>query len=212
MTPKLLRRSLMASLATAALLGTATPAHAGALVASAKDCPATSLSRPFARWLDPLNYTLVPGGSFEAGAPDWKRSKASVVLGNESFFVRSPFDARSLSIAPGGSAQSPVICAGVDHLVMRFFARRNGGGLLSSLTAPLKVEVLYEDAGGTVRALPLVSVSGGTSWSPGLQVPVVGNLLPLLPGELTPLAFRFTATGSTGWMIDDVYLDPQRRS
>ena len=36
---------------------------------------------------------------------------------------------------------------------------------------------------------------------------VIANLLPLLPGETTPVAFRFTAQGAD-WSIDDVYVDP----
>ena len=39
---------------------------------------------------------------------------------------------------------------------------------------------------------------------------VVANLLPLLPGEHTPVAFRFTALGGD-WSIDDVYVDPYSR-
>ena len=36
--------------------------------------------------------------------------------------------------------------------------------------------------------------------------------LPLLPGERTPVAFRFTPQGKGTWSIDDVYVDPHARS
>jgi hypothetical protein len=40
---------------------------------------------------------------------------------------------------------------------------------------------------------------------------VIGaNLLPLLPGSKTAVAFRFTAV-SGDWQIDDVYVDPFTR-
>jgi hypothetical protein len=43
-------------------------------------------------------------------------------------------------------------------------------------------------------------------------MPIVANLLPLLPGDHTPVAFRFTPVGLGGdWRIDDLYVDPYRR-
>ena len=41
---------------------------------------------------------------------------------------------------------------------------------------------------------------------------MLANLLPLLPGEMTAVAFRFTARGGASWAIDDIYVDPKRRS
>jgi len=38
-------------------------------------------------------------------------------------------------------------------------------------------------------------------------MPVIANLLPLVPGEQTPVAFRFTARRGAV-QIDDVYVDP----
>ena len=39
---------------------------------------------------------------------------------------------------------------------------------------------------------------------------MVGNLLPLLPGDMTPVEFRFTPLLGGDWQIDDVYVDPFR--
>jgi hypothetical protein len=39
-------------------------------------------------------------------------------------------------------------------------------------------------------------------------MPIVVNLLPLLPGDHTAVAFRFSTAGN--WQIDDVYVDPYR--
>ena len=75
--------------------------------------------------------------------------------------------------------------------MMRFFARRTSGWLLDSL----KVEVLFEGAGGQVNSLPIGLVLAGGSWQPTLPFPVLASLLPLLPGEQTPVAFRFTPVG-----------------
>jgi hypothetical protein len=39
---------------------------------------------------------------------------------------------------------------------------------------------------------------------------VLASLLPLLPGQRTPVRFRFTPVGGASWQIDDVYVDPWR--
>jgi hypothetical protein len=170
------------------------------------------MDQKFLPWLDVFNYTLVPGGSFEAGTPGWKLSGgASIVSGNEPWRVNSASDSRSLSLPRGSSATSPAMCAGLSHLFLRLFSQRtNSGGLLGALTSSLQTEVLFEDAGGNVRSLPLLNLDLGSQWGPTLPIPVVANLLPLL-GDKTAIAFRFTPKGSASWRIDDVYLDPYRR-
>jgi hypothetical protein len=149
------------------------------------------------------------GGDFESGAAGWKLSGARVVDGNEPWRVGDAGDAKSLSIPAGTSATSPVMCAGLDHLFMRYFAKSKAS-LLGTLTSHLRVEVLVETSTGATLALPLGIQALTTSWSPSLPVPVVGNLLPLLPGEHTPVAFRFTAQGAD-FTVDDVWVDPYGR-
>jgi hypothetical protein len=166
------------------------------------------LERPFVRWLDMSQYTLLPGGSFEGGAPGWSLSGATVKAGNEPFFVRARADGRSLSLPPGSSATSAPLAVGLLHPTMRLLASASGGSALSTL----EVDVLFELATGQVVSLPIGVVTAATnhSWAPSLPLPVVANLLPLLPGRLTPVAFRFTPRGNAAWTIDDVYVDPKR--
>ena len=38
---------------------------------------------------------------------------------------------------------------------------------------------------------------------------VLANLLPLLPGEKTPVQFRVTSVGLGTWWVDDFYVDPR---
>jgi len=205
-------RGLALTLTLGALsLATAAPAHAGLLVESAENCEPKPTKQVFLPWLDPLNYVAVTGGDFESGAAGWKLSGARVVDGNEPWRVSGSDDGKSLSIPAGASATSPVMCAGLDHLFMRYFAKSKAS-LLGTLTSHLRVEVLFETSTGAVGSLPLGIQVLNSSWAPSLPVPVVANLLPLLPGEHTPVAFRFTAVGSASWTIDDVYLDPRSRS
>ncbi|TMM03681.1 MAG: hypothetical protein E6G10_06965 [Actinobacteria bacterium] len=192
-----------ASLGVSAL-ATAPAALAGPLVATATDCPSEVLTQPFLPWADPASYVLAPDGGFEAGASGWSLSDAAITADNESFYVHGSGDGAALELAPGGSATSAPMCVGIEHPTLRFFARHDG-----SAASTLRVDVLYEDAAGTTRSLTIGRVLGGDDWSPTLVMPVVANLLALVPGERTAVAFRFTAEGAdAAWRIDDVYVDP----
>jgi len=194
--------------AVLAVCAAAPAAQAGPLVASAPSCDVEVLEKPFARWLDPLTYHIVPGGTFEQGAAGWSLSNANVVSGNETFYVHGAGESKSLSLPRGSSATTPTMCARLDKPVMRFFAK-SSGGLLSLST--LYVDVLFETAGGQVASLPAGVVLPNTKWQPTLPLPVLASLLPLLPGQATPVQFRFRPVGSATWTIDDVYFDPGRR-
>jgi hypothetical protein len=213
MLPTVLRRARLLAVAlisATCLMVPAADAWAGLLVRTTTSCDSQPLERPFVRWLDPLNYTLAPNGGLEAGARDWTLSKASVVSGNETFYVRSGGDSKSLYLPEGSSATTRAMCVGVDHLVARFFAKSKGTTLLS--LSRLDVEVLFEDAGGNVRSLLIGAALPTANWAPTLPLPVIANLLPLLPGAQTPVAFRFTPKGRGSWSVDDFYVDPHRRS
>ena len=205
-----LRSGAAALIAVAALAASATAANAGVLVASASSCDDQALSKPFLPWLDVADYTALAGGDFEAGSQAWwTNGAAAVAAGNESFRVGGAGDARSMSLANGSSVTSPAICVGIEHPTIRFFAKRRSGGLLGSLNT-LRVDALVELVDGTVVPLPIGTVANGGSWQPTLPMAIVGNLLALLPGEHTPVAFRFTPQGGD-WSIDDVWVDPYGR-
>lgn len=208
------RRSRRAAAATVvalvALAAGAASANAGPLVASAPSCEDQALQKTFLPWLDVADYTALSGGDFESGAAGWSMSGgAAVAAGNEPFHVGSSDDANSLALPSGASATSPSICVGITHPTIRFFAERRSTGLLASLST-LRVDVLFELADGSVASLEIGSVTNGGSWEPTLPLVVVANLLPLLPGEMTPVRFRFTAQDGA-WSVDDVWVDPYSR-
>jgi hypothetical protein len=199
-------RSLGAVAAAAGVLALPATAVAGPLVADAPSCAAQTLSQPFLPWADVAWYTLDPGGSFESGSPSWALGEgAAVVDGNEPFLVTSANDTKSLSLPAGSSATSRALCVGIEHPDLRFFAR---GG---NPSAALNVEVLFEDSLGNVRAATIGAVPGGSDWIPTVPMPLVVNLLPLLPGNHTAVAFRFSSSGGD-FQIDDVYVDPYRKN
>ncbi len=208
-----LRICSTAAVALTALSVGATSASAGLLANSAPSCDAQPVSQPFAPWLDYASYTPLSGGGFEGSGDGWTMSGgARVAAGNESYKVAGASDARSMVIPSGGSATSPTICVGLEHPTMRFFAKRNAGGLLG--LSSMNVEVLFENSLGLVNSLPIGVVTPpllSSGWQPTLPMTVLANLLPLLPGAHTPVAFRFSTVAGGEWAIDDAYVDPYQR-
>jgi hypothetical protein len=204
-TPPHIRRALWtAAAALAAGFVVAPSAHAGPLVAAAPSCDTQVLDEPFLPWADPASYTLVPNGTIEA-TRKWSLDGAASVAGNEKFYVNAKDDRTALSLPAGSSATTAPICVGIEHPTLRFFARNRG-----SLLSRLLVEVRWEDASGRVWETPIGVVTGDDGWAPTLPFPIVVNLLALLPGQRTAVAFKFTVRGSGDWSIDDVYCDPWR--
>src|SRR3954447_24322973 len=197
-------RGLLAVAAAAAALALPASASAGPLIDRAPSCDSQVFSQPFLPWNDLASYTLNPGGSFEDRAAGWALDGASVQRGNEPFYVTGANDRRLLDLSAGDSAISAPVCVGIEHPDIRFFASA------SSLAASLSVDVLFEDAGGKILSAPIGTVSGSSGWAPTAPFPIVANLLPLLPGNRTAVAFRFRATRGS-FQIDDLYVDPYQR-
>jgi len=201
-----LRTSLLvASLAVVVLAAGAPSASAGVLVASAPNCSPQPTSQPFARFGDSGLYQLAPGGAFESGSPSWSLSGgASVVSGNETYQVHGATDLRSVKLPPGASATSPVMCVGIEHPLARLFAKNN-----SALVSTLSVEVIFETSLGLKASLPIGVLLPSGQWKPSPKLLVLANLLPLLPGEHTPVQFRVRSVGLGTWWVDDFYVDPR---
>jgi hypothetical protein len=205
-----LRTGAAALIALVALAAGAATANAGILVASAPSCDDQALANTFLPWVDIADYTALAGGDFESVSANWSLTGgAATAGGNEPFYVDGSNDSRSLSLPAGSSATSPEICVGILHPTIRFFHKRRSTGLLATLST-LKVDVLFETASGDVASLTIGNVLGNGNWQPTLPMVVVANLLPLLPGEMTPVQFRITAQGGD-WSVDDVWVDPYAR-
>jgi len=203
-----LRRVLACAIvALGAFAGFAGSAGAGLLTTgTASSCgPA---SQPFVPWGDYSNYIPVPGGSFESGTPSWKLAGgASVVAGNEPFYVRSSTDRRSLYLPGGSTATSPTVCFAFGDWHMRFFTR-NGGSSLSTL----KVQILVSNLVGVVSVLDGGTVLADGTWDPSPQVSALLTNVGGLLGVTQAVAFRFRASSGAAFRIDDVYLDPFKGS
>jgi hypothetical protein len=189
-----------------ALLAPAGTANAGLLSQSAGPCPSYPMSSVFSRWLDPMRYTLAPGGAFESASGLTFTGGAKIVAGNETSYVRSKTDKSSVLIPRGGTVTTGPICVGIDKPTVRFFAKRPSVALLPLLT----VEGVYTTRSGATASLPLVGVPlAGNSWSVQLPFLSLGSVLEL--GDTTMMRFRIRAV-SGAWQVDDFYVDPMRRT
>jgi hypothetical protein len=121
------------------------------------------------------------------------------VRGNESFFVHSSSDSRSLALTPGDSALSPKLCMGTTSTVTRFFVRSGDGGRV-------RVQVVLRGLLGQVLGtLQISDVSADSSWSPGPAILNLDSLLGLV--GVSSIQLKFTELSGTV-QIDDVYVDP----
>jgi hypothetical protein len=159
----------------------------------------TTASQPFARWGDKNMYVLVPGGSFESGAPAWKLAGgAKIVSGNESFYVRSSADRHSLYLPAGSSATSPPMCFAPGDWHVRYFSAGSG---------TVRVKIVVKSLLGVLSVLDGGSVSSGSTWKPSPEVRLLlTNICGLLATD--SISLRFTPANTAGLRIDDVYLDP----
>jgi hypothetical protein len=201
----LIRRALLAATATiAATMAIAAPASAGILTASESNCGDETLSQPFRAFGDTASYKKVAGGSFEGSMTGWTLKGAKVVSGNEPWKVGGASHTKSLTLPAGSTAISPSVCVGLAEPTLRFFAKKNSG-----LLTTLAVTVYVKTSLGLTVPVPMGVVTGNGTWKPTPRMLIVANLLPLLPGDKTPVRFQFTPVLGS-WSIDDVYVDPMR--
>jgi hypothetical protein len=202
----LLAFAFAAPAANAALLSGVLPG-----LVSPSDTPATcdtTASRPFLPWGDDSYYVLAPGGAFETGTSGWTLTGgARVVYGNESYYVHSRSDYRSLYLPPGSSVTTPPMCFAFGDWKLRLFAASPGwsnGSLKVSIVVRSLLGVLSVLDGGTIP-------DDGSAWSPSPELQMrLTNITGLLATD--SVSFRFTPSSWSNWLIDDVYIDPWKET
>ena len=169
-------------------------------------CSGTT-SQKFLKWNDTGWYKLATGGSMES-SKGWTLTKASIVSGNEPWYVTSTKDTRSLNVPYGASATSPWMCVDTAYPYFRAFARNQGAA-----TSKLKVDVLFKDSSGAVKTLPTVGIStSNTSWQLSQRMGLASGQVATKADGTAGVAFRFSPMDSAGkWQVDDLYVDPRRR-
>jgi hypothetical protein len=205
--PRGVRRAIGALLGAAALISILMPAAARAdfdLSCPTEEAP----MQPFQQFGDSAEYFLAPNGGLEDGPDGWKLSNASVVTGNEPYFVHSREDTKSLLIERGGKATSPRFCVSSAHPTFRFFVRQPKGA-----RAPdLKVHISYinekRDAINDVQ-VDTYAGAGRETWIPSRPIGLWGNLgfLDQTATTTAQLVFEAERRGSGTWQVDDIYVD-----
>ena len=198
--------ALLAALALGVVVAPVT--QAGTSRSTDAGCPGGVVEHPFA--LDPLSYYLVPGGTFENGAPGWQlNGGARIVDGNSTFYAHGAGEKKSLYLPGGSNAVTPPICVGLLDAVVRLYAQNRGILLLSDL----QVNVIYKTALGLTVEHPVLGLGiGGSQWLPTLPMPLAANITGALApngGLTTDVRLRFRPIGlGASYRIDDVYVDP----
>jgi hypothetical protein len=192
----------------AALLATALLAL-GIFAGTAQACSYSGTEKVFGPWGDQRGYVLAPDGGFEAGGSGWELNRgATVAEGNESYYLNDAGDSKSLSLPAGSSAVSPPVCMSIDTPSFRLVARNSGDP-----SSQLRVEAVYKLL-GLVRTKTAGTIRAGSTWAPTQSVSTVLTLSTIV-GTLIPSAIevRLTPLDSKGqWQVDDLYIDPFRRS
>jgi hypothetical protein len=198
-----LNNKLLAAVAVGLGLLAAAPA---AQAAPASCTPQPASAQPFSPWDDFGFYALVSGGDMEGDFDGWTLNGAQAAEGNEPFQVGGAGDHRALALSAGDSITTAPMCIDQTYPWFRFFARNTSGG-----KAKLKVEVLYSDTKGKLREAGTGDyATRETDWLPtgslGIDIDWED-----IPGGSLPVSFRFTASGTSAWLVDDVYVDPMAR-
>ncbi len=168
-------------------------------------CLAQQTSQPFAQWRDTANYVPVPNSGFEQGFDSWiPGGKVALTAENNPYFISGrAADAKSASLPLGASLASASFCGGIEYPTIRMMAKSVGGK-----SAKASVLIRYTGRDGLVGALPLGTITAGSAWAPS-EITMTASGVPLFTG--TKLGVTITSTSGT-IAIDDVYVDPYRRT
>lgn len=115
----------------------------------------------------------------------------------------------SLSLLSGASATSPKFCVELGSPTLRLFLRNTGNS-----SSKLALDVLYTQFDGTTASSQIASFTGSAAWQPSPVTYYYANMLALFSGTgTTDIALRLRPLDNTGaWSIDDLYVDPFRKS
>jgi len=202
------RRLIRTALLTAALAIVPAASANAALVETAA-CDDASLSQAFAQWGDQAWYKLAPRGDFESGLDGLTHRGARTIAGSEPYGVTGAVGQRALELNAGDSITLPATCMNAGNPAFRLFSRSSGG--LLGLVPVMKAEVLYRDGLLGIIAVPAGVVTPSGSWTPtGAQLTLSAAGAAVAGGE-APLSIRLTSVLGS-WTVDDVFVDPYRRT
>ncbi len=172
----------------------------GAPIASAdgSGCSAALSTPVFSAFGDQNLYTPFQGSSFENGAQGWSWGNGANIVSGDDDHLLDATGLHAVQIPSGGTAKSPHLCVDSTMPSMRFFVRRVSG------SGSLKVTATMDGAGGFTTTV--ATIAGTTTWAP--TAPIVFPVA--MAGS--NVQFLFSATPGSTFRIDDVLMDPYRRT
>ena len=171
-------------------------------------CSYPAAQKSFSQWHDSANYVSPDNGGLESGSTGWSLSGASVVSGNESFFLNGSSDSTSLLIPDGASATSPTFCVAEGFPTLRFMVRNSGNPF-----AALRVDVLYVDSNKNVERKRAGYVWAGSGWMPSRKLAIALGVTGAMQAGQGDVRVQLVPTGWGGrFQVDDVLVDPWRRA
>jgi hypothetical protein len=197
MLGKLRGRGRLLVLALVAVAVAATPA-----TASAAECATGPTSQPFASFGDLGDYFLAPNGGFEQELTWAVSGSVARVLGNEPYMLAGLGDRYALRLGKGGAVTTPTLCVSREMPHLRFVARASGSGQLDVRVS------FYENGRVTDSSSGSVSPSRHATWAPSRLVDLKVDRLQA--GQTGSVTVSFRSQGD--WLVDDVFIDPYRRS
>lgn len=187
-------------------------------------CVEQPSTKAFAKYGDTADYSLAPGGDFEA-TNGWSfTGGAKLVSGNENLGVKA--GRSSLNLPVGATATSPEFCVDASHPHFRFAAKP------SNSMAGYDALVIYRDAAGKFKEAQFTSSRdvtwGDGKWSPSKLSPLATSIPLTQTGGIATVKIKFVSTGNlvavgigfwgkfTGGSvgttsIDSLMIDPYRR-
>jgi hypothetical protein len=171
-------------------------------------CSYPTAQQSYSQWHDSAYYVPATNGGLESGGTGWGLSGASVVSGNESYYLNGSRDSHSLRIPDGASATSPSFCVANGYPTFRFMVRNTGNTL-----AALRVDVLYADPQGTRVRMTAGYVTARSNWdTPRKMSLALGSTGAMTAGSAN-VQIQFVPVGSGGaFQIDDLLVDPWCRA
>ncbi len=214
----------IATVVSLAAVSAAAPAIASAA------CVQAPTTKAFTKVGDNADYSLAPGGNFEAGTPGWTLTGgAKVISGNESLgFLKGSISpgSKSLALPVGATATSPEFCVDETNPYFRFMAKPD-----SSMSGYQAI-VIYRNADGKITNAKFTSSAdikwGDGAWSASAISPLATKIPLSAANPTASVQLMFVSTGNavavgigfwgkfTGGdvgqtVIDSVMVDPYRR-
>ena len=171
-------------------------------------CSYSPAQQSYSQWHDSAYYVSPSNGGLETGGTGWGLSGASVVSGNESYYLNGSRDSHSLLIPDGASATSPSFCVAQGYPTFRFMVRNTG-----SSQASLRVDVLYTDSLGRRVRMTAGYVMAGSAWDTPRKMSLALGSTGAVEADSADVRIQFVPVGTGGaFQIDDLLVDPWCRA